>query len=150
MAMYPGKEALLGPRFQAMLEEGRKLPAARYLAGIGIFERLRAESVRVFERYDVVMTPSAAALPWPAETPYPDTIDGRKVGPRGHAVYTGWVNACGIPAINLPCAPSRAGLPIGFQLAAAFGADRLLLELAARYEAANPWRGRWPAIAFQA
>jgi aspartyl-tRNA(Asn)/glutamyl-tRNA(Gln) amidotransferase subunit A len=150
MAMHPGKETLLGPRFQAMLEEGRKLPAARYLAGIEIFEHMRAESVRVFERYDVVMTPSAAALPWPAETPYPDTIDGRKVGPRGHAVYTGWVNACGIPAINLPCAPSRAGLPIGFQLAAAFGADRLLLELAARYEQANPWRGRWPAIAFQA
>jgi aspartyl-tRNA(Asn)/glutamyl-tRNA(Gln) amidotransferase subunit A len=150
MAMHPGKEALLGPRFQAMLEEGRRLPAARYLAGIEIFERLRAESVRVFERYDVVMTPSAAALPWPAETPYPDAIDGRKVGPRGHAIYTGWVNACGIPAINLPCAPSRAGLPIGFQLAAAFGADRLLLELAARYEAANPWRGRWPAIALQA
>lgn len=150
MAMHPGKETLLGPRFQAMLEEGRKLPAARYLAGIEIFERLRAESARVFERYDAVMTPSAAALPWPAETPYPETIDGGKAGPRGHAVYTGWVNACGIPSINLPCAPSRAGLPIGFQLAAAFGADRLLLELAARYEQANPWRGRWPAIAFQA
>ncbi|MGQ0546807.1 MAG: hypothetical protein ACT4P3_15970 [Betaproteobacteria bacterium] len=64
--------------------------------------------------------------------------------------YTGWVNACGIPAINLPCAPSSAGLPIGFQLAGAFGADRMLLELAARYEKANPWRERWPAIAFQA
>lgn len=150
MALHPGREALLGPRFQAMLAEGRKLPAARYLAGIEIFERMREESARVFERYDVIMTPSAAALPWPAETPYPDTIDGRKVGPRGHAVFTGWVNACGIPAINLPCAPSRVGLPIGFQLAAAFGADRLLLELGARYEKANPWRERWPPIAFQA
>jgi aspartyl-tRNA(Asn)/glutamyl-tRNA(Gln) amidotransferase subunit A len=150
MATRPGKEKLLGPRFQAMLDLGRTVTAADYLAGIEIFERLRAESAALFERYDLVMTPSAAALPWPAEQPYPEEIDGKKVGPRGHAVYTGWVNACGIPAINLPCAPSRRGLPIGFQLAARFGAERTLLELASRYEAVNPWRDRWPAIASSA
>lgn len=150
MAMHPGKDSLLGPRFRAMLEEGRKVPASRYLGGIEIFERMRAEAAAVFECWDLIMTPSAAALPWPAETPYPETIDGKPVGPRGHAVYTGWVNACGIPAINLPSAPSRTGLPIGFQLAARFGGDRLLLQIAARYEAAHPWRERWPALAFEA
>lgn len=150
MAMHPGKEKLLGPRVQAMLDAGRTLPVGRYLAGIEIFERMRSDSVAVFERFDLVMTPSAAALPWPAETPYPDTIDGQSVGARGHAVYTGWVNACGIPAINLPCAPSRAGLPIGFQLAARFGADEMLLEFARRYETEFPWRQRWPAFAFEA
>jgi aspartyl-tRNA(Asn)/glutamyl-tRNA(Gln) amidotransferase subunit A len=149
MAAHPGKEALLGPRFQAMLEEGRRVPAERYLAGIEIFERLRSKTATVFECYDFIMTPSAAALPWDAETPFPEIIDGVKVGPRGHAVYTGWINACGIPAINLPCTPSRHGLPIGFQLAGKFGADELLLDVARRYEAANPWRARWPAIAFQ-
>jgi aspartyl-tRNA(Asn)/glutamyl-tRNA(Gln) amidotransferase subunit A len=147
MAMHPGKEKLLGPRFQAMLDLGRKVGAGEYLAGIQVFEKLRTESERLFERWDIVMTPSAAALPWPAEQPYPEAIDGKKVGPRGHAVYTGWVNACGIPAINLPCAPSRRGMPIGFQLVARFGNEKLLFELATRYEAANPWRERWPAIA---
>jgi aspartyl-tRNA(Asn)/glutamyl-tRNA(Gln) amidotransferase subunit A len=150
MAMHPGKERLLGPRFQAMLDLGRGVSAAEYLAGIEIFERLRGESESLFERFDLVMTPSAAALPWPAEQPYPELIDGKKVGPRGHAVYTGWVNACGIPAINLPCAPSKRGMPIGFQLAAAFGAEELLLEIGMRYQAANPWRSRWPAIALEA
>jgi aspartyl-tRNA(Asn)/glutamyl-tRNA(Gln) amidotransferase subunit A len=96
------------------------------------------------------MTPSAAALPWPAETPFPDRIDGQPVGPRGHAIYTSWVNACGIPAIALPGAPSREGLPIGFQLVAGFGDDERLLELAARFEQRSPWRERWPAIAFEA
>jgi aspartyl-tRNA(Asn)/glutamyl-tRNA(Gln) amidotransferase subunit A len=150
MAMHPGKEILLGPRFQAMLDVGRSVSAAEYLAGIEIFERLRRESERLFERFDLVMTPSAAALPWPAEQPYPEMIDGKKVGPRGHAVYTGWVNACGIPAINLPCAPSPHGMPIGFQLAARFGTDRLLLDVSEKFEAAKPWRDRWPEIAFKA
>jgi aspartyl-tRNA(Asn)/glutamyl-tRNA(Gln) amidotransferase subunit A len=149
MAMHPGKETLLGPRFQAMLEEGRKVGAARYLAGIQVFERMRREAAELFERYDFVMTPSAAALPWPAETPFPDHIDGKPTGPRGHAVYTGWVNACGIPAINLPAAPSRENLPIGFQLAAAFGEDERLLEIAARFEERAPWSERWPDVAFE-
>jgi aspartyl-tRNA(Asn)/glutamyl-tRNA(Gln) amidotransferase subunit A len=150
MAKHPGKENLLGPRFQAMLDQGRRVGAARYVEGIEIFERMRRDAAALFERHDVVMTPSAAALPWPAETPFPDSIDGRPVGPRGHALYTGWVNACGVPGINLPCAPSRQGMPIGFQLVAGFGRDAALLDLAARFEARAPWRGRWPALAFEA
>ena len=150
MARHPGKEKLLGPRFQAMLEQGQRVGAARYAEGIAIFERLRVDAATMFERYDLVMTPSAAALPWPAEMPFPDRIDGKEVGPRGHAVYTAWVNAVGGPAINLPCAPSREGLPIGFQLVANFARDRALLEVAARFEAAAPWRDRWPALAFEA
>jgi len=150
MAQHPGKEDLLGPRFRAMLEDGRKVGAARYLAGVEIFERLRIEAAALFERYDFVMTPSAAALPWPAETPFPDHIDGHSVGPRGHAVYTGWVNACGIPAIALPAAPSSEGLPIGFQLVAGFAEDDNLLAMAARFEARVPWGERWPALAFEA
>jgi aspartyl-tRNA(Asn)/glutamyl-tRNA(Gln) amidotransferase subunit A len=133
-----------------MLDAGRKVGAGEYLAGIQVFEMLRTESEAVFQRWDIVMTPSAAALPWPAEQPYPELIDGKKVGPRGHAIYTGWVNACGIPAINLPCAPSRRGMPIGFQLAARFGAEHLLWDVSEQFEAAQPWRSRWPEIAFKA
>ena len=34
---------------------------------------------------------------------------------------------------------SRDGLPVGVQLAAAFGDDAVLLQLAAQIEAAQPW-----------
>jgi aspartyl-tRNA(Asn)/glutamyl-tRNA(Gln) amidotransferase subunit A len=146
MSMHPGKEKLLGEAMQAMLELGRKVGAAQYIDGLALFQRMRREAQALFSRYDFVLTPSAAALPWPAEKPWPETIDGKRVGPRGHAVYTAWVNACGIPAISLPCAPSRGGLPIGFQLVGGFGSDRALLALAARYEAAWPWRRAAEAI----
>jgi hypothetical protein len=63
------------------------------------------------------------------------------VGPRGHAVYTGWVNAAGLPGLALPCEPSTEGWPIGM---GPYGADDLLLDLGAAYEAAHPCAPRWP------
>jgi Asp-tRNA(Asn)/Glu-tRNA(Gln) amidotransferase A subunit family amidase len=41
-------------------------------------------------------------------------------------------------------------MPIGFQLAARFGAERLLWDLSEKFEAAQPWRDRWPEIALKA
>jgi aspartyl-tRNA(Asn)/glutamyl-tRNA(Gln) amidotransferase subunit A len=143
----PGHAGLVEEKFLAMAELGRGIPAHRYLATIEQVDAFRRVVSDVFQRVDVIMTPSAAALPWPAAEAYPKEIDGRAVGPRGHAIYTGWVNACGHPGINLPAEPSAGGLPIGFQLIGGFGADVPLLDLSARYETARPWADRWPTLA---
>ena len=147
LANHAGKEHLIGERWRAMAEQGRQVSATRYLAGIEAVDAFRRSVTGAFNRFDLMMTPSAAALPWPADQPYPEIIDGKPVGPRGHAVYTGWVNACGHPAIALPSAPSRGGLPIGIQLIGRFGADELLLQIGQRFEEASPWRERWPTLA---
>jgi aspartyl-tRNA(Asn)/glutamyl-tRNA(Gln) amidotransferase subunit A len=61
-------------------------------------------------------------------------------------VFTGWVNAAGLPAISVPVAPCAAGLPIGLQLIGAYGADDALLDLAQTFEAMIPWAERRPAL----
>jgi aspartyl-tRNA(Asn)/glutamyl-tRNA(Gln) amidotransferase subunit A len=144
--LFPGAESAAAPTFVAMAEAGRKVPAARYLQGIEAVRAFRGAVTAAFEGFDVLMTPSAAALPWPADEPFPTRIDGREVGPRGHAIYTGWVNACGHPAISLPGMPSRSGLPIGFQLIARYADDALLFRIAAQYQRAVPFHKRWPAF----
>ncbi len=143
----PDRRGEAAAKFQDMAEQGAAIPAHRYLDAIETVEAFRRSVADAFREVDVIMTPAAAALPWPAAEPFPPEIDGKPVGPRGHAVYTGWVNACGHPGIALPADPSAAGLPIGFQLVADFGADALLFDLAARFEAARPWADRWPALA---
>jgi aspartyl-tRNA(Asn)/glutamyl-tRNA(Gln) amidotransferase subunit A len=142
-----GDDGTVGEPYRQMAEAGAQVAAADYLAGIEAIRVLRAEVGRFFTDVDVIMTPSAAAQPWPADQPFPPEIDGQAVGPRGHAIYTAWVNACGHPAINLPAEPALDGMPIGFQLIGAFGADELLLRLARQFEIACPWADRWPALA---
>jgi len=146
-AHAPDAERWAAPRFVQMAEAGRQASAARYLDGIESVRAFRRAVSEAFANLDLIMTPSVAALPWAAEEPFPATIAGRAVGPRGHAVYTGWVNACGHPAINLPCDPARNGLPIGFQLVARYGQDELVFRVAAQYERAAPLAARWPALA---
>lgn len=143
---HPEWEAQASQKYRDMAELGRRLPAARLWQILERVTQLRRDSVALFDHVDVIVMPSAAALPWTAEQAYPSHIDGQEVGPRGHAIYTGWVNAAGLPGLALPCEPSREGLPIGMQMIGAFGADDLLLDLGARYEAAHPWSGRWPAL----
>ena len=89
-----------------------------------------AQDTIALETIDVVLTPSIAALAWPKRESHPTVIDGQAVGPRGHAVYTGWVNAAGLPALAVPVRPAPDGNPIGVQLVAAPGAESLLLETA--------------------
>jgi aspartyl-tRNA(Asn)/glutamyl-tRNA(Gln) amidotransferase subunit A len=143
----PDFEASLGPFVSGLAREGRDIGAAEYVEALARIAAFRRHISSLFERYDLVYTPSAAALPWPAENAYPPEIDGQPVGPRGHAIYTAWVNICGHPAINLPHAPSRAGLPIGGQFVANFGADAGLLRFAAWFERARATPWSWPQVA---
>ncbi len=136
----------VGSAIREMAENGAALTAMQYYAALGEIAALRRQLGEFFANYDVLLTPSAAALPWPATQTHPRVIDGQTVGPRGHAVFTAFANVTGCPGISVPCTPSANGLPIGFQLVAAPGRDGLLCALAAQYERAHPWAGRWPEL----
>lgn len=139
------EEGRLGPAMQANAENGRAASARTLFSLLIEIERLRSEVDRLFERYDFLLTPAAAALPWPAGQTHPTQIDGREVGPRGHAVFTAFANAAGLPAIALPCgwadvagvSPGR--VPVGLQLVARQGHDDALYAPARAYERLHPW-----------
>ena len=129
-----------------MARQGAAQPAARLWEIVEAVAQRRSDCARLFREIDVLITPAAAALPWPADEAFPPVIAGQAVGPRGHAVFTGWVNAAGLPALAVPARPSSSGLPMGVQMIAAYGADDMLLDLGEAYEAAAPWAGRWPSL----
>ena len=162
----PFDAPLLGPAMQANAESGRAASARALFDLFYEVERLRSALDRLFEQHDFLLTPAAAALPWPADQTHPPQIAGRDVGPRGHAVFTALANAAGLPGIALPCGwadPEAAGgsgardapaawgrhaagrLPVGLQLLAREGQDDALLALARQFERAHPWL-RFPEL----
>jgi aspartyl-tRNA(Asn)/glutamyl-tRNA(Gln) amidotransferase subunit A len=143
---HPDWEAQASPKYREGADAGRRISAPRLWRIQAEVARLRREGAALFADADVLLLPAAAALPWPAAESHPPVIDGQQVGPRGHAVYTGWVNAAGLPGLALPAEPARDGLPIGVQLIGPYGADERLLDLGAAYESAAPWAQRWPDL----
>jgi aspartyl-tRNA(Asn)/glutamyl-tRNA(Gln) amidotransferase subunit A len=143
---HPHWKAGALPKYLEMAALGAAQPASWLWDLLEQVEQLRRDAARLFESVDLVVTPAAAALPWAADEAYPPRIAGREVGPRGHAIFTGWVNAAGLPATALPADPSREGLPIGVQLIGDYGSDDALFDLAATIEQAAPWAARWPAL----
>jgi aspartyl-tRNA(Asn)/glutamyl-tRNA(Gln) amidotransferase subunit A len=142
----PDWEVQASAKYREAAAAGRQVSGSRVWQIMEAVWALRRDSAALFDDIDVIVMPSAAALPWPAHEPYPTRIDGHEVGPRGHAAYTGWVNAAGLPGLALPTAPSADGLPIGMQLIGPYGSDSMLLDLGQAYEAVAPWAQRWPAL----
>jgi aspartyl-tRNA(Asn)/glutamyl-tRNA(Gln) amidotransferase subunit A len=137
--------ALCTDSIQAVLRDGLAAEGAalfELLAGVRVLQHALQS---VFAHHDFILTPATAALPWPAEATHPGYIDGQLVGPRGHAVFTAFANAAGLPAIALPCG-FIGGLPTGFQLLGPPGSDDALLALARQYEQAHPWAAHWPPL----
>lgn len=103
-----------------------------------------------FSSYDLLVTPTTAVPPFElGRLKYDDTSHTAEswmrsifeVGP-----FTAPFNVSGEPAISLPLGQSLTGLPIGVQFVAGYGREDLLLQVAAFFETAAPWRDRRPKI----
>lgn len=141
-------EGDLEPATLAMAERGRSLSAPEYVANLDALHaygrRLRswwAEEPGA-TGYDILITPTMAE---PA--PPIGSIKGADIERIIRLVpYTMPYNVSGQPAIGLPLHWTEDGLPLGIQLVARYGAEDLLIRLAAQIEAALPWHDRLPPI----
>jgi aspartyl-tRNA(Asn)/glutamyl-tRNA(Gln) amidotransferase subunit A len=143
---FPERHGKITPALEEMARNGEKRTGSEYVAALDAVRRLQESLSIFFSEHDVILTPSAAALPWPAAEPFPTQIAGERVGPRGHAIFTGFANMAGCPGISVPAAPSAKGLPIGFQMVGAPGQDGMLCALAGQYERFQPWADRFPQL----
>lgn len=141
----PDMASLASPKYVDWARQ--TFSATQLLEIFEALERIRNAAALAFHDVDIIMTPSSAAMPWPIELAFPPEIDGVPAGPRGSALFSGWVNACGHPGISIPGPRGASGLPIGVQFVSNLGQDALLLRLARQMEEAAPWQNDWPALA---
>jgi len=131
LASRPGWEERATPNTRTLAQAGMARPTGDYLDAVAAAAVCRREAAQIFGDWDFLLCPAMAALAWPAGEAFPTEIDGRAAGPRDHAVFTGWMNVAGVPALSMPLATSSDGGSVGMQLVAAAGRDLELLEAAA-------------------
>jgi amidase len=103
-----------------------------------------------FNEYDVLLTPTtaAAALPLGFTNGNDASLDAKGWYDHlfRHAPFTALYNMTGQPAISLPLCADSQGRPLGMQFVTRFGAEDVLLRLAAQLEQSLPWKQRRPSV----
>ena len=133
-----GDPAALQPWTRALASRAKRRFWA-HPAAIARLAKFRETYARNFSQCDVMLSPTTAG-PAPRIGELSPSLDHDTLRDRLLSLlpYTPTQNASGGPAISMPFGATRAGLPIGVQLAAPWGEERRLLELAYTLEAAHP------------
>ena len=93
----------------------------------------------LFEKYDLVLTPTAPVPPFPVEKNYPEVIEGRRM-----QNYIDWigptflVSLAALPAASVPVGLTAIDLPVGLQIVGPRFSEPAILTVAKFAEAAHP------------
>ncbi len=96
--------------------------------------------------YDLLLTPTLACPAFGLHMQGPEKIDGRIVAPFQWLAFTFPLNMTGQPAASVPAGWTADGLPVGLQIVGRHLDDPTVLRACANFEAAQPWRDRWPPL----
>ncbi|MEB3983587.1 amidase [Mycobacterium sp. 663a-19] len=130
-----------------LIERARHLSAVDYAAALEAAWAFRRTLQQWWaDGWDLLLTPTVAEPPPPLtefeNDPEHPTAPMRRGGE--FAAFTPPFNMSGQPAISLPLHRNADGLPIGVQLAAAYGREDVLIRVAAQLESAHPWSSVHP------
>jgi len=130
------------------VNDARQFSASDYAMATRVTHLVGRQVARFMERYDVILTPTMAAPPWPLGVLDMMTTDTDRYLKAVFASigFTALFNSTGQPAMSVPLAWSSSGLPLGVQFVGRFGEEGTLFRLAAQLEATRPWAGRRPPL----
>jgi len=101
----------------------------------------------VFERFDLLLTPTLPTEAFNAAGPPPREIDGQPLSDIMEALtFTYPFNFSGHPAASVRAGMTANGLPCGLQIVAERYRDDLVLQASHAYEQARPWNDKWPRL----
>jgi aspartyl-tRNA(Asn)/glutamyl-tRNA(Gln) amidotransferase subunit A len=134
--LSPAQRALLDPGLAEMIAASEDVKAIDYLAAVTLRERVQAQMNAVFERFDLLLTPTLPVAAFPVGNAGPHTDDR-------HILWSGFTYPSNLtmqPASSVPCGFTTEGRPVGMQLVGQRFSDAVVLRTARAYESAVPFR----------
>ena len=129
------------------LEKGSTTTGAEYARAIGYLDRLKVQFADVFEKYDLLLSPTMAVPAFSVDE-RPTRIGGREVDPFwGYLPFTFPINMIGYSAASVPCGFSSDGMPIGLHIVGRPGDEETVIAASAAFERARPWAQHRPPVA---
>ncbi len=126
----------------------RSTSALELVDALAALQRFSHDLVSRFGRdFDILVTPTMAIEPPPAGTLLPRVHEQPDAPPEeiiSMAIFTAAFNVTGQPALNVPLHRTPSNVPIGVQLVGPVWGEGLLLQVANRLEAEEPWSARRP------
>src|SRR5258706_199191 len=133
--------------YQDVIARGRQYQGTDYVDAMHRRTMLRSQFLKVFQRAQVMVTPTVAVTAFAAGNLGVDEIENRPVDPHlGWSPFSWPINLAGLPAATIPCGFDRDGLPIGLQIIAPWLDEARIFRVAAAFQAAGPGSGRWPGF----
>ena len=121
------------PETLRRIRAGAEVTATALAEGYGKLRQLRREILRVFEKVQLLVTPTTPILP-----PSIAALEAAPQDLRSTELLmlrnTRPFNVFGLPAISVPSGFSKSGLPIGLQIIGPPGGEGTVLALAKRFE----------------
>jgi amidase len=132
----------------SLYQLGKTITAAQYQMAWAGLQGLSRRVAAWQQPYDAWITPVLATPPMKIGAIDLEETDLTKAWApiASYVPFTGLQNITGQPAISLPLAWSKSGLPIGVQFVGRFGEEHVLLQLAAQIEKAQPWSKKRPPV----
>lgn len=127
-------------------ERGARSTGADFARSLGRVDLLKAQFAEVYERYDLILTPTLAVTAFPHGKP-PGEIGGHQVHWFwGYLPHTYPINMIGYPAASIPCGFSAERLPIGLHIVGRKGDEATVIAASAAFEEAQPWIKYRPSV----
>ncbi|RWM08830.1 amidase [Mesorhizobium sp.] len=136
----PAKRRLLKPEAIWEVEQAIRLTAPQIHAATVRRSSWHRTLLSLFERFDLIVLPTAQVFPFDVATHWPREVAGRTMDS-----YHRWMQVSafatlgGCPALNVPVGFDGKGRPMGMQLIGRPRGDLAVLQAGAAYEATLPW-----------
>ncbi len=137
-------EDRLTPLTRHLRRLGRVVSGLRYAQAIQTAQLITREVAMRWQDYDLILTPTLAQPPVPLGGLRNDhDPEAEFAAQYAYTPWTNLANVTGRPSISLPLQRAEVAgrtLPIGIMLTGRYGADSMIISVAAQLEQARPWR----------